>query len=110
MIDNAERYCHEAFTAENCWGYDEDMHCAKSLEFATGKDLSKSHRMSIQDYTISNDSFYYKCLKAYVNTKRGSVHMPILDDDLSIEDEEEYCSYCGMPSSLLEIETGKKLL
>lgn len=110
MIDDAERYFDQAFTAENCWGYDEDMHCAKLLEFATGKDLSKSHRMSIQDYTISNDGFYYKCLKAYVNTKRGSVHMPILDDDLSIEDEEEYCSYCGMPSSLLEIETGKKLL
>jgi len=113
--DNAEYYFEKAFSAENMWGYYEDMHCGKLLEFATGRDFSEEQLWKVDDYALFNDKlFYCKCLKAYVNNQRGSVPMPAFDDlNKSHEDEaedEDYCNNCRMPSRLLEKMTGKKLL
>jgi hypothetical protein len=94
MEDDAEDYFEKAFSAENCWGYYEDMHCGKLLEFATGRDFSNDQRFwSVEDYAMSNYGFYYKCLKAYANNQRGTVPMPNFDDapknlfDSEVEEE-----------------------
>ena len=37
--DDAEYYFEKAFSAEYGWGYYEDMHCGKLMEFATSEKL-----------------------------------------------------------------------
>lgn len=117
--DEAEEYFKEAVMLETTWGYDSqaDRYCTKVLEFSIGHRLSIEDLACVEDYAISNDRFYFKCLQAHLNQRRGSVSWNPSSshsnddalDDLKRE-EEEYCNNCGKPSRLLEIDTGKKLL
>mmetsp|Transcript_28075 Transcript_28075/g.41214 ORF Transcript_28075/g.41214 Transcript_28075/m.41214 type:complete len:208 (-) Transcript_28075:104-727(-) len=110
----AEDYFDTAMSAETFRWYD-DMHCRKLLEFATARDLSENQQLQIvHDYAMLNYGFYFDCLRAYVNNQKGSVRTHNFDDlrgdEMAEEEEEQNCNNCGIPSGLLEMETGKKLL
>ena len=103
--DEAEDYFDQALMAENTWGYieEENRHCGKVLEFALGRRLSREEVFDMGMYSMENEGFHFQCLKAFLNHRKGSVSW-------TNEEEDEYCNNCGMPSELLAIETGKKLL
>ena len=110
----AEDYFETAMSAETFRWYD-DMHCRKLLEFATARDLSENQQLQIvHDYAMLNYGFFFDCLRAYVNNQKGSVRTHHFDDlrgdKMAEKEEEENCNNCGIPSGLLEMETGKKLL
>jgi hypothetical protein len=71
--DEAEEYFEQALPNESVWGY-EDRQCAKVLEDATSQHLSVENINAIkEEYALSNDGFYYKCLQAHLLMNRGSV-------------------------------------
>ena len=115
MIDEAEQYFDEAFSAENIWGYwdEENRHCGKVLEYAIGRGLSKEDLAEIDEYAMENSGFYFLCLESYLNGKKGIVpwkssgsYNNIYEED----EDEEHCDNCGIPASVLLEETGQKLL
>lgn len=112
-VDEAEQYFEEALTAESVWGYwdeDESRHCGKVLEYATGRVLSMEDLAAVDLVAIENEGFYFSCLEAYLNEKRGSVPWKPsgcytrLSHDAGGHDA-EFCGNCGVME-----ETGKKLL
>ena len=116
--DEAEEYFDMACTAENVWGYfeEENRHCGKVLEYAIGKRLTRNDLADIEDYAMDHGGFYYKCLQAHINRKRGSVSWKstgvytALSDEEDSEEDVELCDNCGIPSSFLLEQAGKKLL
>ena len=74
--EEAEDYFSQALMAENTWGYmDEEgepvRYCAEVLEFAIGRSLLDIDLCEIDD--MFDDSFYPKCLQAFLHKRRGGV-------------------------------------
>ena len=66
--DEAEKYFSDAYSSETCWGYYE-RHCAKVLQYATGKSFS----VDFDEDELSHTGFYHNCLDAFVYRRKGSI-------------------------------------
>jgi len=70
-IQEADDYFGEALMLETSWGYYDESHCAKVLEFAIGKRFCPEDLADIEDNC--SDGFYYRCLQAYLCRRQCSV-------------------------------------